>query len=349
MLLGIYSLFSCLNLNIPIIIKIYNRQDMTYNKEKRNLGGAKMTRYILRRAWYMLITLFIIATFSFFLMKILPGSPLNAEDKLSEEQKEIILEKYGLNDPIPVQYAKYLGGLVKGDLGVSFKFDNTPVTTILFDRIGPSALLGFQALVVGSILGIFLGLMASIFRNSPIDFSSTIIAVLGTSIPSFVFAGLLQYVFAVKLGWFPVALWGTFAHTILPTIALAIHPMATAARFTRTEMVEVLHSNYIITARAKGVAESGIILKHGLRNALIPLITVLGPMAVGLMTGSMVIEQIFAIPGIGEQFVTSVMVNDYPTIMGTTLLFAFGFIVIILIIDLLYGLIDPRIRLAGGK
>jgi oligopeptide transport system permease protein len=308
-----------------------------------------MTRYLLRRVWYMLLTLFIIATFSFFLMKILPGSPLNAEDKLSEEQKEIILEKYGLNDPIPVQYAKYLGGLVQGDLGVSFKFDNTPVTTILFDRIGPSALLGFQALVVGSILGIFLGLMASIFRNSPIDFSSTIIAVIGTSIPSFVFAGLLQYVFAVKLGWFPVALWGEFEHTILPTIALAIHPMATAARFTRTEMVEVLHSNYIITARAKGVAESGIILKHGLRNALIPLITVLGPMAVGLMTGSMVIEQIFAIPGIGEQFVTSVMVNDYPTIMGTTLLFAFGFIVIILIIDLLYGLIDPRIRLAGGK
>lgn len=308
-----------------------------------------MTRYLLRRVWYMLITLFIIATFSFFLMKILPGSPLNAEDKLSEEQKEIILEKYGLNDPIPVQYAKYLGGLVQGDLGVSFKFDNTPVTNILFDRIGPSALLGFQALVVGSILGIFLGLMASIFRNSPIDFSSTIIAVIGTSIPSFVFAGLLQYVFAVKLGWFPVALWGTFEHTILPTIALAIHPMATAARFTRTEMVEVLHSNYIITARAKGVSESGIILKHGLRNALIPLITVLGPMAVGLMTGSMVIEQIFAIPGIGEQFVTSVMVNDYPTIMGTTLLFAFGFIVIILIIDLLYGLIDPRIRLAGGK
>nr|WP_309101850.1 oligopeptide ABC transporter permease [Fredinandcohnia onubensis] len=308
-----------------------------------------MTRYLLRRVWYMLITLFIIATFSFFLMKILPGSPLNAEDKLSEEQKEIILEKYGLNDPIPVQYAKYLGGLVQGDLGVSFKFDNTPVSTILFDRIGPSALLGFQALVVGSILGIFLGLMASIFRNSPIDFSSTIIAVIGTSIPSFVFAGLLQYVFAVKLGWFPVALWGEFEHTILPTIALAIHPMATAARFTRTEMVEVLHSNYIITARAKGVSESGIILKHGLRNALIPLITVLGPMAVGLMTGSMVIEQIFAIPGIGEQFVTSVMVNDYPTIMGTTLLFAFGFIVIILIIDLLYGLIDPRIRLAGGN
>ncbi|WP_342433705.1 oligopeptide ABC transporter permease [Neobacillus sp. FSL H8-0543] len=308
-----------------------------------------MTRYILRRVWYMFITLFIIASASFFLMKMLPGSPLKADDKLTEEQKAIVLEKYGLNDPVPVQYVKYLGGLAQGDLGISFTFDSTPVTKILMDRIGPSAQLGAQALLIGSVLGILLGLVASIYRNSPIDYFATFFAVLGTSIPNFVFAGLLQYVFAVQLGWLPVALWGEFEHAILPTIALAISPLAVAARFTRTEMVEVLHSNYIITARAKGVAESGIIFKHGLRNALIPLITVMGPMAVGLMTGSMVIEQIFAIPGIGEQFVTSVVMNDYPTIMGTTLLFAFGFIGIILIIDLLYGLIDPRIRLAGGK
>jgi oligopeptide transport system permease protein len=308
-----------------------------------------MTRYILRRVWYMFITLFIIASASFFLMKMLPGSPLKADDKLSEEQKAIVLEKYGLNDPVPVQYVNYLGGLAKGDLGISFVFDSTPVTKILMDRIGPSAQLGFQALVLGTVIGIMLGLVASIFRNSPIDYFSTIIAVLGTSIPAFVFAGLLQYVFAVQLGWLPVALWGEFEHTILPTISLAITPLAVAARFTRTEMVEVLHSNYIITARAKGVSESGIIFKHGLRNALIPLVTVVGPMAVGLMTGSLVIEQIFAIPGIGEQFVTSVTMNDYPTIMGTTLMFAFGFILIILIIDLLYGLIDPRIRLAGGN
>lgn len=308
-----------------------------------------MTRYILRRLWYMFITLFIIASVSFFLMKMLPGSPLNAEDKLSEQQKEIILEKYGLNDPVPVQYAKYLTGIVQGDLGISFAFDNTPVTDILVDRIGPSAIIGFQALIVGTLLGILFGLTASIFRNGPLDYSSTIIAVLGTSIPSFVFAGLLQYLFAVKWGLLPVALWGEFKHTILPTIALAIYPMATAARFTRTEMVEVLHSNYITTARAKGVNESGIIWKHGLRNALIPLVTVTGPMAVSLMTGSLVIEQIFAIPGIGEQFVKSVMVNDYPTIMGTTLMFAALFVGIILVIDLLYGLIDPRIRLAGGN
>lgn len=308
-----------------------------------------MTRYILRRLGYMLITLFIIATVSFFLMKMLPGTPLSAEDKLSEEQKEIVLEKYGLNDPLPVQYAHYMAGLVQGDLGISFKFDNTPVTTILMDRIGPSALIGLQAMIVGTFFGIILGLVAAVFHNGFLDYTSTIIAVLGTSIPSFVFAGLLQYVFAVELGWFPVALWGEFRHTVLPTIALAIGPMATAARFIRTEMVEVLGSNYMLTAKAKGIGQAGRVWKHGFRNALIPLITVIGPMAIGLMTGSLVIEKIFAIPGIGEQFVSSVMVNDYPTIMGTTLLYAFAFIVIILIIDLLYGLIDPRIRVTGGN
>lgn len=308
-----------------------------------------MIRYILRRIFYMVITLFIIATVSFFLMKMLPGSPLNAEDKLSEEQRTIVLEKYGLNDPVPVQYVNYLGGLVQGDLGVSFAFDNTPVTKILMDRIGPSAQLGAQALLIGTFLGILFGLIAAISHNGFLDYSSTIIAVLGTSIPSFVLAGLLQWYLAVELELFPVALWGTFSHTVLPTIALMIFPMATAARFTRTEMIEVMGSSYITTARAKGLTEYGIIFKHGLRNALIPLITVMGPMAVSLMTGTLVIEKIFAVPGIGEQFVNSVMVNDYPTIMGTTLLFAFLFIVIILIIDILYVLIDPRIRLTGGE
>jgi oligopeptide transport system permease protein len=308
-----------------------------------------MFRYILKRAVYMLLTLFIIATFSFFLMKMLPGSPLSAEDKLSEQQKAIVLAKYGLDQPVPVQYVKYMAGLVKGDMGVSFNFDNTPVTKILLDRIEPSALLGLQAVIVGTIIGVLLGLIASVFHNGIIDYTSTIIAVLGTSIPSFIFAGLLQYIFAVKLEWFPVALWGDPIHTVLPTIALAIGPMATSARFVRTEMVEVLNSQYVLTARAKGLSDSSVIFRHGLRNALIPLVTIIGPSIVGLMTGSMVVEKIFAIPGIGEQFVTSVMINDYPIIMGTTLLYAAGFVVILLVIDLLYGLIDPRIRLSGGK
>lgn len=308
-----------------------------------------MGRYLLQRVIYMLITLFIIATVSFFLMKMLPGSPLSAADKLSEAQQEIVMEKYNLNDPIPVQYVRYMANLVQGDLGLSFAFDNTPVSKILMDRLGPSIQLGAQALIIGTILGILFGLVAAISHNGVLDYTSTIIAVLGTSIPSFVFAGLLQRYLAVELEWFPVALWGTFEHSVLPTIALMIFPMATAARFTRTEMIEVMGSDFITTARAKGISEYGIIFKHGLRNALIPLVTVMGPMAVSLMTGTLVIEQIFAVPGIGEQFVTSVMVNDPPTIMGTTLLFAFLFVVIILIIDLLYVIIDPRIRLTGGK
>ncbi|MDC3425425.1 ABC transporter permease [Aquibacillus sp. 3ASR75-11] len=307
-----------------------------------------MARYIMQRIFYLLITLFLIATISFFLMKLLPGTPLTAEDKLSEEQREIILEKYGLNDPEPIQYVNYLGRLVQGDLGISFQFDNRGVTQILMNRIGPSAQLGVQALVIGTILGILLGLLAAINHTGFLDYGSTFVAVMGKSIPSFVFAGLLQYFVGVKLGWLPVALWDGFEYSILPSIALMIFPLATAARFTRTEMLEVLGSDYITTARAKGVNELGVVFKHGLRNALIPLVTIIGPLAVSLMTGTLVIEQIFAVPGLGEQFVSSVMTNDFPVIMGTTLLFAFLFVVIILIIDLLYGVIDPRIRLAGG-
>lgn len=306
-------------------------------------------KYILRRILYMVISLFIIATVTFFLMKVLPGSPLNDTEELSEQQLEMLLEQYGLNEPVPVQYVKYMGGILTGDLGISFQFSNTPVTKIIMDRIGPSIQLGAQALLIGSALGIMFGIVAAVYHNGFLDYSSTILAVLGTSIPSFVFAGLLQWVFAVNLGWFPLAFWRGVEYSILPTIALMIFPMATAARFIRTEMLEVLNSDFITTARAKGINKRGIVFKHGLRNALIPLVTVMGPMAVSLLTGTLVIEEIFAIPGIGEQFVSSIMVNDYPTIMGTTLLLAFLFVVIILIVDLLYGLIDPRIRLGSDK
>ncbi|RWZ55149.1 ABC transporter permease [Halobacillus fulvus] len=308
-----------------------------------------MTRYILQRLGYMLITMFLIATFTFFLMKLLPGSPLAAADKLSEEQQAIVLEKYGLNDPVPVQYFNYMVNLAQGDLGISFQFDNREVTTIILDRIGPSMQLGFQAMVIGTILGMLLGLVSAIYHNGFLDYSSTFLAVVGQSIPSFVFAGILQYYVGVRLGWFPVALWEGWEYTVLPTISLAIFPIAIAARFMRTEMLEVLGSDYITTARAKGVNKFGVVFKHGLRNALIPLITVLGPLAIGLMTGTLVIENIFAVPGIGEQFVKAINTNDFPIIMGTTLLIAFLFIFIVLVIDLLYGVIDPRIRLAEGE
>ncbi|MEN1966802.1 oligopeptide ABC transporter permease [Lentibacillus sp. N15] len=307
-----------------------------------------MAKYLMKRVVFLIITLFIIASATFFLMKFLPGTPFQNEEKLSEDQRIILNEKYGLDKPVPVQYANYMVNIVKGDLGVSFQFDNQPVTQLLMNRVGPSLELGFQAMVVGTLVGLLLGMLAAMFQNTWIDYGSTFLAVLGKSIPSFVFAAVMQYYIGVKLGWLPVAAWDGFTSSIMPTIALAIFPVATAARFMRTELIEVLGSDYITLAKAKGNSRMEVSFKHAIRNALIPLITVLGPMAVSLMTGSMVVEQIFAVPGIGEQFVKSIQTNDFPIIMGTTILFAFLLTVIILVIDILYGIIDPRIRLAGG-
>ena len=307
-----------------------------------------MIKYIAQRIVYMLITLVIIASFTFFLMKIIPGTPFANIQKLSPAQQEIMFEKYGLNDPVPVQYANYMMNLLKGDLGVSFQFNNMAVTDIIGELIPASAQLGFQALIIGSVVGIVLGVVSALYQNTWIDYSATFLAVLGKSIPSFVFAALLQYYLGVKAGWFPVMFWRGWEYTVLPTIALSIFPLAITARFMRTEMIEVLGSDYITLARAKGASEFEVSFKHALRNALIPVITVLGPMAVSLMTGSLVVEKIFSVPGIGEQFVKSINVNDYPVIMGTTLLFAAAFVVIILVVDILYGVIDPRIRVNGG-
>ncbi|PFG07043.1 oligopeptide ABC transporter permease [Bacillus sp. es.034] len=308
-----------------------------------------MVRYTIQRIVYMIITLLIIATATFFLMKLLPGSPLQNTERLSPEQQQIILDKYGLNDPLPEQYINYMVGLAKGDLGLSFQYDNRPVTQILGDRIGPSSLLGFQAMVLGTFLGLLVGIIAAIRHNTWLDYGSTFLAVLGISIPSFVFAGLLQYYVGVKLEWLPVALWGEYKHTILPTLALTVGVVATIARFMRTEMLEILNSDYILLATAKGISKTGTIVKHAVRNAMIPIVTILGPMTVAVMTGSLVVERIFAVPGLGEQFVLSINTNDYTVIMGITLFFSALFIGVIFLVDILYGIIDPRIRLAGGK
>jgi oligopeptide transport system permease protein len=299
----------------------------------------------------MVITLALIATFTFFLMKILPGSPIASASKLSPEQRAVVEARYGLNEPLPVQYFDYMFGLLKGDLGISInQFKGANVTDLILSRMGPSAQIGFQGMILGTIIGVLLGMIAALRQNTWIDYSSTLIAIVGISIPSFVFATLLQYWLGVKLEWFPVALWEHgFMSSVLPSIALAMFPLATAARFIRTEMIEVLSSDYITLAKAKGSSGFEVAFKHAFRNALIPLVTVLGPMAVGILTGSLVVEQIFAIPGIGEQFVKSIMVNDFSIIMGTTIFFSVFLIVVILIVDILYGIIDPRIRLSGGK
>ncbi|KMK96787.1 oligopeptide ABC transporter permease [Rossellomorea marisflavi] len=308
-----------------------------------------MVKYTIKRIVYMIITLLIIATATFFLMKLLPGTPLTNQERLSPQQQQIILDKYGLNDPLPVQYVTYMTNLVQGDLGLSFQYDNRPVSQMIADRIGPSALLGFQAMVLGTIVGLIIGIIAAIRQNTWVDYGSTFLAVLGISIPSFVFAALLQYYVGVKWELLPVALWGEYKNTILPTLALTVGVVATIARYMRTEMIEILNTDYILLAKAKGTTNTNVIVKHGVRNAMIPIITILGPMTVGIMTGTMVIEQIFAVPGLGEQFVRSINTNDYTVIMGVTLFYSVLLVAVIFLVDILYGIIDPRIRLVGGK
>ena len=312
---------------------------------------GNFAKYFLKRIGYMLLTLWLIITITFFLMKLLPGSPYANQEKLSPEQKEILDKQAGLDKPVIEQYGLYISNVAKGDFGTSFQFKNQPVSKLLKERIGPSVQLGAQAIIFGTLVGILLGAIAAMKQNTWVDTIATLIAILGRSIPNFVFAVLLQYVFAIKLGILPIAKWDQgFASTILPTLALAMSPLADSARFIRTEMVEVLSSDYIELAKAKGLSRMQVVFRHGLRNSLIPLITLLGPLAVALMTGSLVVENIFAIPGIGEQFVKSIMTNDYPTIMAVTILFSTMLVVVILIVDLLYGVVDPRIRVSeGGK
>jgi oligopeptide transport system permease protein len=302
----------------------------------------------------MILTLLVIATATFFLMKLLPGTPFKNQEKLTQKQIQLLNKQYGLDKPVVEQYVKYMGNVVKGDFGVSFQYKNRPVTQLILARIGPSAQLGFQALIFGTIIGILLGTVAALRHNTWVDYGSTLIAVLGVSIPSFVFAGLLQYLFTVKMRIFPVIATNsdnqlTFIGLVLPTLAVSVFVISTTARFMRTEMIEVMGSEYIVLAKAKGISYFNIIFKHGIRNALIPVITVIGPLAVNIMTGSLVIENIFAIPGLGEQFVRSINTNDYATIMGTTMFYSALLIFIIFIVDLLYGIIDPRIRVAGGN
>ena len=303
-------------------------------------------KYIGKRFLYMFLTLFIIVTATFFLMKLLPGTPFANEELLSETQLQILNQKYGLDKPSIIQYFNYLLNVAKGDLGVSFQFNNTPVTYLIAQRAWPSIQLGLQAMVLGTVLGTLLGMVAALKQNTWIDTFTSIFAIAGRSVPNFVFAVVLQFIFAVVLGVLPIAFWRDgFKSTILPTLALSISPMADAARFIRTEMIEVLNSDYIELAKAKGLTRYYILTKHALRNAIIPLLTILGPMTAALMTGSMVIENIFSIPGIGEQFTKSILVNDFPTIMGITIMYSTFLVVIILIVDILYGLIDPRMRI----
>ena len=307
-----------------------------------------MTKYVLKRLCYMFVSLFIVITITFFLMKLMPGSPFN-DTKLNAQQKEILNEKYGLNDPVALQYVNYLKNVVTGDFGNSFQYHNMPVWDLVKPRLIPSMEMGITAMVIGVVLGLVLGVAAATKQNTWVDYTTTIISVIAVSVPSFVLAVLLQYVFAVKLEWFPVAGWEGFSTAILPSLALSATVLATVARYIRAEMIEVLSSDYILLARAKGNSTLKVLFGHALRNALIPIITIIVPMLAGILTGTLTIENIFGVPGLGDQFVRSITTNDFSVIMATTILFSTLFIVSIFIVDILYGVIDPRIRVQGGN
>ena len=307
-----------------------------------------MTRYVARRVAYMLITLFVIASITFFISKLLPGTPF-ADDKLTPQVRAQLFEKYGLDEPLPIQYAKYMLNVAQGDLGNSFYFESRSVTQMILQGLPVSMFVGVQAIIFGLVVGLVLGIVAALRHNTLWDTTAVVLAVVGVSVPTFVLGPLLQYWLGLKLGLFPIAFFESWMHSVLPSLALSVFVISTVARFIRTEMLEVMGQDYIVLARAKGLSGLAVIIRHVLRNSLIPLVTVLAPLTVYVITGSLVVEQIFAVPGIGEMFVTSVFVRDYSMILGTTLFFSVMFILALLIQDILYGVIDPRIRVSGAK
>jgi oligopeptide transport system permease protein len=307
-----------------------------------------MVRYVARRVVYMLFALFIITSVTFFISKALPGTPF-ADDKLTPQIRQQLYEKYGLDEPILVQYGKYMLNVAQGDLGNSFYFESRPVSQMILQRLPVSMFIGVQAVIFGLVIGMVLGIVAALRHNTVWDTLAVVVAVLGVSVPSFVLGPILQYWFGLKLGWFPIAFFESWIYSVLPSLALSVFVVSTVARFIRTEMLEVMGQDYITLAKAKGLSGLAVILKHVLRNALIPLVTVMAPLTIYLITGSLVVEQIFAVPGIGEQFVQSIVVNDYSMILGTTIFFSVMFILALLIQDILYGVIDPRIRISGAK
>jgi oligopeptide transport system permease protein len=307
-----------------------------------------MVRYVARRIVYMFIALFIIVSITFFISKALPGDPFN-DPKLTPQIRQQLFEKYGLDEPVYVQYAKYMVNVAQGDLGNSFFYGSRPVSQLILQRLPVSAFIGIQAVIFGLVIGMVLGIVAALWHNTIWDTLAVVIAIIGVSVPTFVLAPVMQYWLGLKLGWFPVAFFESWIYSVLPSLALSVFVVSTVARFMRTEMLEVVGQDYITLARAKGLSGLAVILKHVIRNAMIPLVTVMAPLTIFIITGSLVVEQIFAVPGVGELFVQSVVVNDYSVILGTTIFFSVLFISALLIQDILYGVIDPRIRVAGAK
>lgn len=304
-----------------------------------------MGKYIFKRLISMFITLLFVATLTFFLMRAIPGGPFTGEKALPEAVIQALNEKYHFNDPLWMQYLDYMKGVLTFDLGPSFKRVGVEVNDLIIAGFPISARLGLAATLVIVFFGIPAGIISALKQNKWEDYLVTVLATVGVAVPSFVMGALILHFFSAKLGWLPPFGIDTWKHYIGPVAALSGYSLAFVSRLTRSSLLEVMQQDYIRTARAKGLPEIVVIVKHALKNALIPVVTYLGPMIASIMTGSFVIEKIFAIPGMGKYFVESVGNRDYTVLMGTTIFYAAFSISMIFIVDILYGFIDPRIKL----
>lgn len=303
-----------------------------------------MAKYIAKRVVAALLTLWALVTIVFFLVRLMPGDPFTSA-KLTEEVAANMRAYYGFDKPLIVQYFVYMGNLLCGNFGYSMKYTNKTVNYIIGQTFPFSADLGIRSLVLAISIGLVLGIIAARNRGKKIDFFCVIVAVIGTSIPDFIMGAFLQYFFGIKWGLLPVAKYNGIEYTILPALALSFYTLATVSRIMRSSMLEVVQQDYIKTARSKGVSEMRITCKHQIRNAIMPVMTVLGPTVASVLTGTFVIESIFAIPGMGKYYVESVSVNDYSMVLGMTVFYGIFLITANLIVDILYGIADPRVRI----
>jgi oligopeptide transport system permease protein len=310
--------------------------------------------YIVRRVLWIIPVLLVVSLITFSLMKATPGGPWDREKPLTRQVIANLNAKYGLDDPLPVQYVRWLvgwptddgfqRGILLGDLGPSYRFPDRSVNDILSDSIGPTLQLGVMAFLLSVVVGIPLGVIAALRQNKIADYVATFISVLGISTPSFVAATLLVVIFSIGLGWFPTGGWRGPEYWVLPTLALALAPIASIARYTRASMLEVTRKDYVRTAQSKGLRERSIVVIHMIRNALIPVVTILGPILAFLVTGSFIIELLFSVPGIGRFYVQAIAQRDYGLIMAMTMLYAAVIALLNMVVDILYAYIDPRIR-----
>lgn len=304
-----------------------------------------MVRYIVKRICYGIMTLFIVMALTFFLMQLIPGGPFLGEKAKSEATMKALEEKYGLDKPVSVQFVNYVGKVLQGDLGLSTKQRGRTVNDIIFTCFPVSAKLGFCAIIVAILVGIPLGSIAALNRGKWLDNFIIVFSTVGIAVPSFITSAILMYFLGVRFNWLPTNGLTTWKHFIMPVIALSLYPAAYIARLMRSSILDVLGQDYMTTARAKGVTESKRLFKHAMRNAILPVITYLGPAIAGTFCGSFIVEKIFTIPGLGNSFISCIVNRDYPLAMGTTIFYAAFLICMNIVVDIVYKVVDPRIKL----